>query len=87
MDEKLTWEEIKARYPDQWVELIECEWDETEPDPRNGIVRRHAKKRKEIHEQFMKDPVDDSAIVYTGEFKVPDGMVFSANLHQYGARK
>lgn len=83
MAKKLTWEEIKELYPNQWVELIDFEWDEFEPDPRSGIVRHFAKKRKDIHEQFMKEPVDDSAIVFTGTMKIPDEMVFSANLHQY----
>ena len=87
MSEKLTWKEIKERYPDQWVELIDFEWDEFEPDPRCGVVRFKSKVRKEIHEQFMNNPVDNSAIVFTGAMKIPEGMVFSANLHQYGARK
>lgn len=87
MPEKLSWNEIKERYPEQWVELIDFDWDEFEPDPRNGIVRHNAKQRKEIHAQFMNDPVDDSAIVFTGKMKIQEGAVFSANLHQYGTRK
>lgn len=83
MTERLTWEEIRKRYPDQWVELVDFEWDEFEPDPRSGVVRLSAKKRKDIHSQYMKDPVDISAIIYTGKMKIPEGMVFSANLHQY----
>lgn len=85
MSEKLIWDEIKTIYPDQWVELIDFEWDEFEPDPRNGVVRHQSKARKEIHDQFMSNPVDNSAIVYTGVMKIPEGLVFSANLHQYGA--
>lgn len=86
MGEKLTWSEIKSQYPDEWVELIECDWDDFEVDPRSGIVRDHAKKRKELHERIMKKPVDDSAIVYTGKMKIPEGSIFSANLHQYGRK-
>ena len=87
MTEKLSWDEIKRLYSDQWVELVDFEWDEFEPDPRGGIVRHSAKSRKEVHTQYMKDPIDNSAIVYTGKMKVPEGTVFSANLHQYSARK
>lgn len=87
MGEKLTWEEIKRRYREQWVELIEFDWDEWEPDPCGGIVRHNAQLRKELHDQFMKDPIDDSAIVYTGNMRIAEGTVFSANLHQYGVRK
>ena len=87
MSDKLTWKEIKETYPDQWVELVDFEWDEFEPDPRSGVVRRQAKGRKELHEDFMKDPVDNSAIVFTGTMKIREGTVFSANLHQYGVNK
>ena len=87
MAKKLTWKEIKEFYPDQWVELTDCEWNDFEPDPRSGVVRHNAKGRKEIHTQYMNDPIDNSAIVYTGKMKMREGAVFSANLHQYGARK
>jgi hypothetical protein len=87
MKNKLSWDEIKKHYPDQWVELTDCEWDDFEPDPRSGVVRNSAKVRKEIHAKFMSDPVDSSAIVYTGKMRTPEGLVFSANLHQYGVRK
>ena len=83
MSTKLTWEKIKSLYPDQWVELVDFEWDEFEPDPHSGIVRHHAKSRKEIHELYMKNPVDESAIIYTGRMKIKKGFNFSANLHQY----
>ena len=87
MDNKLTWEEIKNTFNDEWVELIDYEWDEFEPKPRYGIVRDHAKSRKELHERFMKLPVKDSAIVYTGSVKFSEGTIFSANLHQYTGSK
>jgi hypothetical protein len=87
MSKILSWDEIRNLYPDQWVELVDFEWDEFESDPRSGVVRRQAKERKELHGQFMKDPVDNSAIVFTGTIKIPDGSVFSANLHQYGVNK
>ena len=87
MVEKLSWGEIKERYPDQWVELIDFDWDEFGPDPRSGVVRCHASKRKELHDIVMKDPVERSAIVYVGDLKFKEGTVFSANLHQYMGAK
>lgn len=82
MAQKLSWKEIKELYPDQWVELIECDWDPVEPDPACGVVRHHAKKRKELHELIMKDkPVNDAAVIYAGDIKFAEGMVFNANLH------
>ena len=81
MTKKLTWGEIKKLYPDQWVELIECEWDPVEPDPANGVVRHHAKKRNDLHELIMKDkPVNDAAVIYVGEITFTEGVVFNANL-------
>jgi len=88
MAEKLSWEEIKKRYPEQWVELVECDWDPIEPDPRGGVVRHSAKKRKDLHELIMKDqPVDDAAVIYAGEVKFAEGTVFNANLHQFMGNK
>lgn len=83
MEEKLTWGEIKERYNGEWVELIDVDWDDFEQNPRTGVVRLHAKKRRELHELIMRDPVDSSAIVYVGKMKFPEGTIFSANLHQY----
>jgi hypothetical protein len=87
MGKKLTWSEIKEFYPDQWVELTDCEWDDFESDPRSGVVRHSAKDRKEIHAIFMSDPIENSAIIYTGKMRMPTGTVFSANLHQYGGEE
>jgi len=87
MSKKLTWNEIEEAYPNQWVELVDFEWDEFEPDPLSGVVRRQAKGRKGLHEDFMKNPLDNSAIVYTGTMNIPEGAVFSANLHQYGVNE
>jgi len=87
MAEKLSWDEIKKLYLNRWVELVDLEWDEFEPDPRSGVVRHHAEKRKELHGIMMRDPVDSSAIVYVGDLKFKEGTVFSANLHQYSGPK
>jgi hypothetical protein len=36
MAEKLSWDEIKRRYPDEWVALVEDDWPDTMPDPLSG---------------------------------------------------
>ena len=36
MNNKLTWEEIKHKYQDEWVQLVDYDWDKSEPDPRGG---------------------------------------------------
>ena len=87
MQEKLTWEEIRSTYKDEWVELVNFEWNESEANPSCGVVYRHSKERKELHTLFMRDPIDNSAIVFTGTIKFPEGSIFSANLHQYVGRE
>jgi hypothetical protein len=40
--ERLTWEQIRARYPDAWVDLDEVEWEDgPERRVRTAIVLRH----------------------------------------------
>ena len=39
MEKKLTWEEIKKHYNQEWVELVDYDWPDTEPYPRDGVVR------------------------------------------------
>lgn len=87
MAEKLTWEEIKQRYDGEWVELIDFEWDETQPDPQAGIVRFHARDAKEFHRLIKENPIVDAALVYVGDlFPNRENVIFSANLHQYASR-
>lgn len=85
---RLSWAEIKQQYDGQWVELVDFDWAETEPDPQAGVVRFHAKDRKEFHRKIKEHPtVKDAALVYVGElFPHSNNVIFSANLHQYTGR-
>lgn len=38
MGERLTWEEIKEKYPDKWVGLSQVEWEDHAPNVKSGIV-------------------------------------------------
>ena len=88
MNKKLSWDEIKKEYDGEWVELIDFEWDETEPDPKAGVVRFHSKDRKEFHKLILDRPECEAAIVYVGEiFPGQPNHIFSANLHQYYGSK
>ncbi len=64
---KLTWEEIKRLYNEEWVELVDYDWPDEEPDPRAGIVRVHAKTREEFDKLAKVDAPHDSACVFVGE--------------------
>ena len=38
MEERLTWDEIATKYPDQWVGLVDVDWED-EANVRSAIVR------------------------------------------------
>ena len=67
MEEQLTWEEITKRYDKEWLELVDYEWDDREINPRAGVVRLHAKTRKEFDALMLQHPPVDSAIAFAGK--------------------
>ena len=83
MKGKLTWKEIVELFPDEWVELIDYEWDETEPDPTAGVVRVHSKNRREFEDLIRQSPPQDSALLFVGKIVVPEGMTISSNQNQF----
>ena len=83
MNEKLSWEEINRRYPNEWVELVDYEWDEADPDPKSGVVRVHSKDSKEFEEMIKRDSPSDSALVFVGKIMLPHGMSISSNQNQF----
>ncbi|MBN1115139.1 MAG: hypothetical protein JXA66_07345 [Oligoflexia bacterium] len=68
---RLTWEEIKQQYPDQWVMLINYKFNNKKIFPSEGEVVAHARTRKEFSELMMKDPATDFSVRYTGQ--ISDG--------------
>lgn len=66
MSERLSWEDIKTRYDQEWVELVDYDWPEEDPYPRAGIVRVHAKERSKFDDLADIDPPKDSAYVFVG---------------------
>jgi len=82
MGEKLSWDEIKKRYDQQWVELIDYDWPDEDAQPKSGSVRVHAQSRKEFDRLINEDPPADSALVFVGQRTPEVGVVYSANLHQ-----
>lgn len=81
MAEKLSWEEIERRYDQQRVELVDYDWPEGDPHPSSGIVRTHSADKKDFYQLCKREPVpDDSAIVFVGFPRIPDGVVFSPSL-------
>ena len=68
MAEKLTFDEIKALYDEEWVELVDYDWPEGTPWPQAGIVRVHHPNRSEFWKlsKATQPEVTDSAIVFIG---------------------
>ena len=48
LSQKLPWDEIRKIYQDEWVKLVDFDWDESEPYPGSGVVRVHHKDKKEL---------------------------------------
>ncbi len=49
MEKRMTWKEIQAAYPDQWVGLTDVEWIENS-NVRSAVVKYTDKTRDEISE-------------------------------------
>ena len=69
----LTWEEILARYPEQWVVLVNVDWGHREGELRSALVLAHGKNRDETLRRS--DPIRagyrEFAHRYTGRVRAP----------------
>lgn len=51
--ERLTWREICARHPDEWVLLVDVDWvDRVNDEFRSAIVLSHARGRREVFDRL-----------------------------------
>lgn len=65
MADKLTWDEIKAKYPDEWVILVDLDVNET-TDVTAGRVHDHSPDRDYIHEKQL-TVRENAAVLFTGK--------------------
>jgi hypothetical protein len=80
MNEKLTWDEILKRYDQQYVELVDFDWPDEEPNPLSGIVRTHNADKKEFYRQTKREPQpDDAAILWVGKLPREEGVYHAYN--------
>ncbi|TMQ12734.1 MAG: hypothetical protein E6J90_30320 [Deltaproteobacteria bacterium] len=73
--ERLTWEEICARYPDEWVVLVEFErYDDTDLRFHAAVVIAHHKTRKaaspDVKAAFLR--YDEAGSFFTGRLMPPE---------------
>lgn len=73
MNQKMTWEEVKRTYPDEWVALVDYD-SNCESDIEGRVVVHHSQRKtfytlaKEIFPQYR-----DMAIRFTGQLRInPD---------------
>lgn len=66
MANKLSWDEIKTRYPDEWVVVTNYHIEGI--DLLDGIVVDHGKVKKDVYARLRQTP-NGSAIWYTGEIR------------------
>lgn len=74
ISDPLTWTEICARYPDQWVALVEVDWvNDNDFDFRSARVAGHGKTRKEPLDQAhpLRATYDEIGHFYTGPIRAP----------------
>lgn len=67
MSDKLSWDEIKRRYPDEWVVLVEYSFDDNE-DLTDGVVYAHGPNRRQVYASCRGGP-HRTAVRYTGEIR------------------
>lgn len=62
---KLSWDEIKKMYPDEWVALVDDDWPNNQPLPLAGVVYAHSPD----HDQLiaMQKHLKYAAIAWTGK--------------------
>lgn len=64
MEQKMTWEEMKTQYPDEWLLVTDFEINQY-GEIKTGIVYKHSKDKQEVYRSpQLGKPV---AFEYTGE--------------------
>jgi hypothetical protein len=71
MSQVMSWNEIEATYPDEWVLILE---PDTGPDlkVRSGVVAAHSKERDEVDQKVMELRPRRCAILFLGDPLPPE---------------
>lgn len=70
METRMTWEEMKRAYPDEWLLIVDWKDDES-GHLISGVVARHSKDDQEVFR--LPSLNQDCAFRYTGESQFPGG--------------
>jgi hypothetical protein len=68
--EMLSWDEIRKRYPDEWVILVDYSCDDNE-DIIAAVVYDHSPDRDELYTRCAQDPNHPRSVaaLFTGEIR------------------
>jgi hypothetical protein len=80
--DKQSWSQIEINFANQWVELVDYEWQEGKPFPDSGIVRVHASDRQEFYKLAKVNPPKDSAILFVGKPNIPANTFLCSSIMQ-----
>jgi hypothetical protein len=67
---RMTWEEMKKAFPNEWLMIIDCEDNET-GQLMSGVIERHSKDDQEVF--CLPALGKDCTFKYTGECQFPGG--------------
>lgn len=70
MGQKMTWQEMKKAFPDEWLLIIDVERDRS-GRLISGVVARHSKDDQEVFR--LPALKKDCAFKFTGECQFPGG--------------
>ncbi|MFH1654912.1 MAG: hypothetical protein ABIE74_12800 [Pseudomonadota bacterium] len=70
MGQKMTWDEMKKAYPDEWLLITDFKIDKY-GGVADGVVERHSKNDKEVF--ALPSLGKNCAFRYTGECQFPGG--------------
>lgn len=77
--EKLTWEEIRKKFDKEWVHLVEFDWIDGEPYPKSGVVRIHAKTRKDFDDLMLAGEPISGARLFVGNVEGNEDLIMMGN--------
>ena len=78
MAEKMSWEEMKAKFPNEWLLITDFDTDES-GHLLHGIVARHSPEKDEVYR--LPSLNKSCAFKYTGKSTFPGGWRAHAALH------
>ena len=60
---KLLWSHIREMYPNEWVELVDCDFHPGSDRPVRGLVRNHASDRSDLLKKISVSGVHPRSII------------------------